>query len=89
MNPEMAMEQYITILSDNIPGWMEGHLDGEDKPESSKKQTTIAPVSSTCLHTPPKFGNERVPELKSGADGGDLTGGSNLENRHEDCGKVG
>lgn len=26
MNPEMAMEQYITILSDNIPGWMEGHL---------------------------------------------------------------
>ncbi|MQL95910.1 hypothetical protein Taro_028576 [Colocasia esculenta] len=22
MNPEMAMEQYITLVSDNIPGWM-------------------------------------------------------------------
>lgn len=26
MNPEMAMRQYINILSDNIPGWMKGQL---------------------------------------------------------------
>lgn len=24
MDPEVAMEQYIALLSDKVPGWMEG-----------------------------------------------------------------
>ncbi|XP_048322595.1 acyl-CoA-binding domain-containing protein 3 [Ziziphus jujuba] len=78
MSPEMAMEQYITILSDNIPGWREDHLAGEDKPESSKEKITIQPGSSTCFHNQP---NERELELKSSVDGGGLTSGSHLESK--------
>ena len=26
LSPEMAMEQYITILSEKVPGWMEDHF---------------------------------------------------------------
>lgn len=26
MTPEMAMEQYVTILSENVPGWMEDQV---------------------------------------------------------------
>lgn len=26
MTPEMAMEQYVTILSENVPGWMDDHV---------------------------------------------------------------
>lgn len=34
---------------------------GEDKPESSKEETIIAPVSTTCLHTQLDFGTEGYP----------------------------
>ncbi|XWS25537.1 hypothetical protein CRYUN_Cryun27aG0076600 [Craigia yunnanensis] len=31
MNPEAAMEQYVALLSDRVPGWMEDNTDGEHK----------------------------------------------------------
>ncbi|GMN34419.1 hypothetical protein TIFTF001_004671 [Ficus carica] len=31
MTPEMAMEQYILLLSENVPGWMRDEFIGDDK----------------------------------------------------------
>ncbi|XP_008788408.3 acyl-CoA-binding domain-containing protein 5 isoform X1 [Phoenix dactylifera] len=38
MNPEMAMEQYMTVLSENIPRWIEGKpgQEGNTNPETMK-----------------------------------------------------
>ncbi|PON54267.1 Acyl-CoA-binding protein, ACBP [Parasponia andersonii] len=85
LRPEMAMEQYITILSDKVPGWMEDHFAGEDKQKSSKEEmpNTVAADFSTLLHHPQSSTNEREQELESGAEPVrvDFTGAPDLENK--------
>ncbi|PON91087.1 Acyl-CoA-binding protein, ACBP [Trema orientale] len=85
LSPEMAMEQYITILSDKVPGWMEDHFAGEDKQKSSKEEmpNTVAADFSTLLHHPQSSTNERERELESGAEPErvDFTGAPDLENK--------
>ncbi|XP_062097157.1 acyl-CoA-binding domain-containing protein 3-like [Humulus lupulus] len=85
MSQEMAMEQYITILSNKVPGWMEDHSAGEDKEDSLKEEMpdTFAAGSSTLLFPPQCSTNEREPEVKTGAgtERVEFTAASDLENR--------
>ncbi|KAL5559146.1 hypothetical protein UlMin_035357, partial [Ulmus minor] len=83
MSPEKAMEQYITVLSDKVPGWMEDQSAGGSEPESSETEipSAVASVSSTLLHPQPNITNEREPELRSGAEEGVPSEALNLENR--------
>ncbi|XP_024027366.1 acyl-CoA-binding domain-containing protein 3 [Morus notabilis] len=83
MTPEMAMEQYVTILSENVPGWMDDHFAGEsrEKPSEEEMAGTAAPVSGTLLHAQPNIASERESKLKFGAEKDDFTGASDLENR--------
>lgn len=83
MTPEMAMEQYITILSENVPGWMEDQVAGQigKLPAAEEMPQTVAPVSSALLQPQPNIANERQSELKSGAERDDFTGVSDFENR--------
>lgn len=50
MNPEEAMEKYITILSDKVPGWMDSHPSVESKLGSEKDDTFSS--SDTALNIP-------------------------------------
>lgn len=86
MNPEVAMEQYITLLSDRVPGWMEDMTPGEDKMDTLEVSIHSTPDlgSSTSLHCQPNITNGRTPELKSGTNRVDPTGGSNSVNRDKE-----
>ncbi|NP_001268019.1 acyl-CoA-binding domain-containing protein 3-like precursor [Vitis vinifera] len=79
MSREVAMEQYIALLSDRVPGWMEASSAGDDKPESSEGgvHDILDPNQSSLLHDQISSTNETKPELKSGTLGIDLTEGSN------------
>ncbi|XP_065632155.1 acyl-CoA-binding domain-containing protein 5-like [Quercus suber] len=46
MSPEVAMEQYINLLSDRVPGWTEDKFAGGIKADSSE-----AVVSSTVAES--------------------------------------
>uniref|UniRef100_A0A2N9ELY4 ACB domain-containing protein n=1 Tax=Fagus sylvatica TaxID=28930 RepID=A0A2N9ELY4_FAGSY len=95
MNPDVAMEQYINLLSDRVPGWMEDKFAGDIKPESSEAgvsstvaesseagiSSTVAPDTTAVSQHQPDYIDERKLEQKSGAEGGDRTGGSNLEDK--------
>ncbi|CAK7347455.1 unnamed protein product [Dovyalis caffra] len=86
MSPEAAMEQYIALVSDRAPGWMEAKPSGEDKPGSSEVANPVAvtPDISTSSFRQPNFTDEmtcRNPELKLVAEERDLTGRSDLDNR--------
>ncbi|KAA8537835.1 hypothetical protein F0562_027585 [Nyssa sinensis] len=76
MSPEVAMEQYINLLSDTVPGWMENDPAGDGKQDFSQAGILGAPDSdiNTYLHNQPNY-NES--QLKSSMDGGDLIRGSN------------
>ncbi|XP_041017525.1 LOW QUALITY PROTEIN: acyl-CoA-binding domain-containing protein 3-like [Juglans microcarpa x Juglans regia] len=81
MSPEVAMEQYIKLLSDRVPGWMEGKFAGDIKPESSEAgiSSSVAFDLSTSSHHQPNDFDERKPEQKTGTEGGDSTAGSYSE----------
>lgn len=86
MNPEVAMEQYIALLSERVPGWMEDMTPGEDKMDTLEVSIHSTPDlgSSTSLHCQPNITNERTPEPKSGTNRVDPTGGSNSVNRDKE-----
>ncbi|KAJ4701646.1 putative Acyl-CoA-binding domain 3 [Melia azedarach] len=82
MSPEEAMEQYVTLLSDRVPGWMEENYSGDGKlgEQAAGKADALAPqdLSSFSGHqTDCEY--EKNPELKSGGGGGEPTRGSSLE----------
>ncbi|KAG6705454.1 hypothetical protein I3842_07G179700 [Carya illinoinensis] len=81
MSPEVAMEQYIKLLSDRVPGWMESKFAGDIKPESTEAgiSSSVAFDWSTSSHHQPNDFDERKPEQKTGTEGGDSTAGSNSE----------
>ncbi|KAB1204024.1 Acyl-CoA-binding domain-containing protein 3 [Morella rubra] len=80
MSPELAMEQYIKLLSDRVPGWIEGKF-ASDVDEEAGISNTFASDLTTFSHHQPNNIDEREPEHKTEAEGGDWTGGSNFEER--------
>uniref|UniRef100_A0A5B6ZV66 Putative acyl-CoA-binding domain-containing protein 3-like n=1 Tax=Davidia involucrata TaxID=16924 RepID=A0A5B6ZV66_DAVIN len=83
MSPEVAMEQYVNLLSDTVPGWMESDPAGDGKQDFSQAGIPGAPDSNMNIHNQPNLKEYKL-ELKSGTDGGDLTGGSNSVNREKE-----
>ncbi|XP_057504854.1 acyl-CoA-binding domain-containing protein 5-like isoform X1 [Actinidia eriantha] len=83
MNPEVAMEKYIALLSDKVPEWMEGKSLGDSKACSSESGITSAldPNTSTNTYNQLNSTKERKLELQSGTDGGDLTGDTDSMNK--------
>uniref|UniRef100_A0A5B6ZUZ0 Putative Acyl-CoA-binding domain 3 n=1 Tax=Davidia involucrata TaxID=16924 RepID=A0A5B6ZUZ0_DAVIN len=77
MSPDVAMENYINLLSDTVPGWMESDPAGDGKQDSSQAGIPGALDSdmNTYLHNQSNSNKESSKlELKSGMGGGDLTG---------------
>lgn len=67
MNPEGAMEQYMNILSEKIPGWTEDKFEGDMKHKEScnlEDRTSGARISYTSLmlDTKPNSETERASE---------------------------
>ncbi|XP_010920160.1 uncharacterized protein [Elaeis guineensis] len=77
MNPDMAMEQYMTILSENIPGWIEGKPGQED---NSNPETMISamgkPDSFSTSHDQRSFESKRNLEGPSSSEEDHATAGS-------------
>ncbi|KAK2985638.1 hypothetical protein RJ640_006901 [Escallonia rubra] len=74
MTPEAAMEQYIGILSEKDPGWTKGDVAGDAKLDSSQFAKPGFPEPDMSTDDQPNSKMEKILELKSGTDGGDLTG---------------
>ncbi|XVF64168.1 hypothetical protein PTKIN_Ptkin09bG0146000 [Pterospermum kingtungense] len=76
MNPEAAMEQYVALLSDKVPGWMEENsaVTGEHKFESADPGIPGARASDINSNPDQQniFTQQRTAELKSDT-GGDIT----------------
>ncbi|KAK1321356.1 hypothetical protein QJS10_CPA03g02242 [Acorus calamus] len=85
MNPELAMEQYITLLSDKFPGWMEEKLMGERKQEESSgvggagASGVSEPDVCSLVKEEPNSGNERKLEFHHHNEGGKMTGDSDSQ----------
>ncbi|KAJ6404931.1 hypothetical protein OIU84_012996 [Salix udensis] len=82
MSPEAAMEQYIALVSDRAPGWMEDKPGGDSKPGSSEvtNPAAVTPDLSTFPSRQPDSTDAMTcknPEPTLGAEERDLTGGSN------------
>lgn len=75
MSPEVAMEQYISLLSDKAPEWMEGKSSGDGCKYHSRVSEASPPDLGTGLENQLNPKNESVLELNSATEG-DLTGGS-------------
>ncbi|GMI77407.1 acyl-CoA-binding domain 3 [Hibiscus trionum] len=67
MNPEAAMEQYVTLLSDKVPGWMEDNSDGDRNFGSANGgvPSSIAPDLNSFPDKQTIFMHERNADLKS------------------------
>ncbi|KAK1273742.1 Acyl-CoA-binding domain-containing protein 1 [Acorus gramineus] len=70
MNPELAMEQYLILLLENIPGWTGEKLKGEKKIEerSGSREAGASgvpePDASSTMQQTPRSENERITELQ-------------------------
>ncbi|XP_015575893.1 acyl-CoA-binding domain-containing protein 3 [Ricinus communis] len=78
MNPEVAMEQYIALVSDKVPGWMEDTSTGNGKPGSAEE---VNPGGLASDLTTKNIAEERNPEATTDTEKNDLTGVSNMESR--------
>ncbi|KAI4299291.1 hypothetical protein L6164_032763 [Bauhinia variegata] len=83
MNPEVAMEQYITLLSDKVPGWMEDNSAGKDEEQLNKSEQfdSAAIDSSASLSHQQNLVVERELEQQSGAKNYSLLVESDLGNK--------
>lgn len=71
MDPEVAMEQYIALLSDKVPGWMEGKSSGDDNPDSLESGVPAAPHPKRSTDPYDQRKSTKKRELEdSGVDGG-------------------
>ncbi|KAK8683908.1 hypothetical protein V6N13_039953 [Hibiscus sabdariffa] len=82
MNPEAAMEQYVTLLSDKVPGWMEGNFDGERN--FAGVPGSIAPDINSFPDKQAVSTHERNTDLKSVPGGGDITESTSFEKQAKD-----
>ncbi|KAJ9166311.1 hypothetical protein P3X46_021085 [Hevea brasiliensis] len=80
MNQEVAMEQYIALVSDKVPGWMEDKSTVGGGPGSSEAAKTgvVASELSTSPSHHPNIAEERNPEVLPDIEKNDFTGGPNL-----------
>ncbi|XP_009615144.1 acyl-CoA-binding domain-containing protein 3 isoform X2 [Nicotiana tabacum] len=73
MNPEVAMEQYIELLSDHVPGWT------HQNKEASEVGSLETKMSGDPDSIPDSFNDirkdERTQEMKHAAEGVDFAGG--------------
>ncbi|KAJ8762451.1 hypothetical protein K2173_007890 [Erythroxylum novogranatense] len=69
MNPEMAMEQYIALVSNKVPDWIEHkqHI-GDERPESFISANTSVSIPSTVSSHQPNITCDGNPEVKLGAE---------------------
>ncbi|XP_022768677.1 acyl-CoA-binding domain-containing protein 3-like isoform X2 [Durio zibethinus] len=74
MNPEVAMEQYVALLSDRVPGFIEDNSDGEHKFGSTDRGVpgAMAPDINSFPDRQTSFTQERNEELKSVPGGVDI-----------------
>ncbi|KAF3671734.1 putative subtilisin-like protease-like [Capsicum annuum] len=72
MNPEVAMEQYIKLLSDHVPKWTH-HSKDDCEVGSSETKMTRDPDSLNDTHK-----DERTQEMNHAAEGGDFSGGGKI-----------
>ncbi|GMJ15326.1 acyl-CoA-binding domain 3 [Hibiscus trionum] len=86
MDPEAAMEQYVTLLSDNVPEWMEDNFDGERKFEFADAGVpgSVAPDRNEFLDKQAFFTHERNADLKSAPGGWDITESTSFEKQAKD-----
>jgi len=71
MDPEVAMEQYIALLSDKVPGWMEGKSSGDDNADSLESGVPAALHPNRSTDPYDQHNSSKKRELEdSGADGG-------------------
>ncbi|XWS24141.1 hypothetical protein CRYUN_Cryun28dG0075000 [Craigia yunnanensis] len=86
MSPDAAMEQYVALLSDRVPGWMEDNSDGEHKFESADQGVpgAMAPDINSFPDEQTSFMLERNAELKSATGGGDITESTSFEKQAKD-----
>ncbi|XP_038717096.1 acyl-CoA-binding domain-containing protein 3-like isoform X2 [Tripterygium wilfordii] len=81
MSPEMAMEQYIEHLSEQVPGWIEDNLAHSSKETSEAGMgINISPKTNTFSAHQLEFPTERALEMKPCTEGGGTTGGSKMDN---------
>ncbi|KAJ4966436.1 hypothetical protein NE237_018285 [Protea cynaroides] len=74
MNPEVAMEQYISLLSDSVPGWMGESSGGDSKQDLLETGTSgaQAPDLNAVLHHQSSLETESEQEgPKCSVEGGD------------------
>ncbi|XAR61951.1 hypothetical protein NMG60_11016511 [Bertholletia excelsa] len=82
MSPEVAMERFVTLLTDKIPGWMDekSSVCGNADPSESG---TCGPIPDRSTSTHDQLisaEHSRELELKSSVKGANLSGGSNSPN---------
>ncbi|XVE92422.1 hypothetical protein REPUB_Repub01dG0095700 [Reevesia pubescens] len=80
MNPEAAMEQYVALLSDKVPGWMEANSNGVHRSESAEQEVpgAMAHDINSSPYPQTSFTQERNEKLKS-ATGGDIAESTSFE----------
>ncbi|KAL2318477.1 hypothetical protein Fmac_032353 [Flemingia macrophylla] len=72
MSPEVAMEQYISLLSDKFPGWMKDTSAGMSEHEPTRLEVSDSAASDICttsshqqMTITERFGGpEQVPDVK-------------------------
>ncbi|XP_050212442.1 acyl-CoA-binding domain-containing protein 3-like [Mercurialis annua] len=82
MNPEVAMEQYVALVSAKVPGWMDDTSNGNDEPGSSEAENPG--VLASDLSTSSSNGSsitERTSEETPHIEKKDSTEGPNLQTR--------
>ncbi|XVF36389.1 hypothetical protein REPUB_Repub19eG0054500 [Reevesia pubescens] len=86
MNPEAAMEQYVALLSERVPGWMEDNSDREHKFESAEQGVpgAVAPDINSFHDQQTCFTQERNEELKSATGRVDITESTSFDKQAKD-----
>ncbi|OMO70731.1 Acyl-CoA-binding protein, ACBP [Corchorus olitorius] len=86
MNPDAAMEQYVALVSDRVPGWMEDNSDGEHRFKSADSGVpgAMAPDITSFPNQLSDFTPERDAELRSASVGGEITEGTISEKQAKD-----
>ncbi|XP_057423643.1 acyl-CoA-binding domain-containing protein 3-like isoform X2 [Lotus japonicus] len=81
MSPEVAMERYISLLSDKFPGWMKDSSAGTGEHEPMESESSESAAPSTSLPHQQMMVTDRELELESGAQDHSPLTESDLENK--------
>ncbi|TYJ28793.1 hypothetical protein E1A91_A06G024800v1 [Gossypium mustelinum] len=86
MSPEAAMEQYVALVSDKVPGWTKDTSDGERKLESADQGVagSVAPDIDSFPDKQAIFMHERNADSNTAPAGGDITESASREKQAKD-----